>query len=201
MKHGKFIVFEGLDGSGKSTQVRRFTEHLKKLGRNILVTHEPTEESDAGKRIRRVLTHQEPFPTHEEFQLLYVEDRRSHTRDVILPALAAGIDVIGDRYYLSTVAFGSIGGCDIDWLHEINAEFPRPHLTLIIDTSPAVCLERIGKRGEGMEYFERQTKFGKAQDTYRLMPDRHENVHLVNGEDDLETVWRNVWQHAEPHFS
>ena len=189
---GKFIVFEGLDGSGKTTQAERLKQYMEAKGRTVLFTHEPTEDSEAGKRIRRVLQHKEAFPTPEEFQLLYVEDRKSHTRDVILPALEKGIDVIGDRYFLSTVAFGTIGGCDVEWLHEINAEFPRPDVTFIIDTDPAVCLERLGKRGEGLEYFERQARFGKAQETYRLMPARHENVYLINGDASLEEVWNNV---------
>ncbi len=189
---GKFIVFEGLDGSGKSTQARKMKEYLESLGRTVVFTHEPTEDSAAGQRIRRVLQHKEAFPKAEEFQLLYVEDRRSHTRDVILPALEKGVDVIGDRYFLSTVAFGTIGGCDIDWLHEINKEFAPPDLTFIIDTDPEICLSRLAYRGEGLEYFERQARFGKAQETYRLMPARHKNVYVIDGNKSIEEIWNAV---------
>ena len=198
---GKFIVFEGLDGSGKTTQAEKCKQYLESTGRTVHFTHEPTEESEAGKRIRRVLTHQEPFPTHEEFQMLYVTDRKSHTADVILPMLEKGIDVIGDRYYLSTVAFGSIGGCDIEWLHEINAEFPRPDITFIVDTNPDLCLERLGKRGTGLEFFERQARFGKAQETYRLMPERHDNVHLLNGHEEIDEIFSRIVRHLETIFA
>jgi dTMP kinase len=189
---GKFIVFEGLDGCGKTTQVKLFKEYLESQKRKVIATHEPTDESDAGQRIRRVLQHKESFPTMEEFQMLYVEDRKIHTARVILPALENGIDVIGDRYYLSTVAFGSIGGCDIEWLHEINAEFPRPDITFIIDVEPATCLERQGKKGEGLEYFERQKRFGHALETYRAMVKKHNNVFLINGNRDVDSIFADV---------
>ena len=191
---GTFIVFEGLDGSGKSTQARRLAAHLESAGRQVIFTHEPTLESEAGRRIRRTLQHEEPFPEPEEFQLLYVEDRRIHTRDVILPALESGTDVVGDRYVLSTVAYGTIGGCDLNWLYEINAEFPRPDITFIIDASPEVCLERIGKRAEGLEYFERHQRFSKARETYRTLPSPSANVHLIDGERSEQEVFRDVLQ-------
>lgn len=196
-RRGKFIVFEGLDGSGKSTQSRRFKEHLESLGRQVLYTHEPTDTGVAGTKIRRILKREEPFPKPKEMQMLYVEDRRIHTNEIIIPALERGIDVVGDRYFLSTVAFGTIGGCDVDWLYEINKEFPWPDLTFIIDTDTKTCLDRLAYRGEGLEYFERQKKFGRAQETYRAMPARHENVFLINGNQTIEEIWTDILKKAE----
>lgn len=195
---GKFIVFEGLDGSGKSTQSRKFRDHLESLGKPTLYTHEPTDKGEVGERIRRILQRKEPFPERsEDFQLMYVADRRVHTNEEIIPALEKGINVIADRYFLSTVAFGTIGGCDTEWLYEINKEFPWPDLTFIIDTDTKTCLDRLAYRGEGLEYFERQKKFGRAQETYRAMPARHENVFLIDGNRGIEEIWADVLQHAE----
>ena len=197
---GRFIVFEGLDGSGHTTQIEKFRAYAALKGRTLLVTHEPTEESDAGLRARRILRHEEPMPSPADFQLLYVDDRKHHVDTVIEPALRDGIDVVSDRYYFSTIAFGSIGGVAVEWLRDINSAFPHPDLTFIIDAAPKTCLARIGKRGTPLELFEREEKLSRARETYNMLPGMYPNVFMIDGEPDIETVWSSVKKIADTNF-
>ena len=114
MEKGKFIVFEGPDGSGQSTQAELLRVALWSKGRQVLVTKEPTKESEASKKISDALNKRISI-TPEEFQKLFVEDRRDHLLKTIIPALERGTFVISDRYFFSTLAFGALN-CDLDWL-------------------------------------------------------------------------------------
>lgn len=107
---GKFIVVEGIDGSGKSTQVNFIADWIKnqwpELGRNLLITHEP-HLSAQGKRLRDILKGRQTAPDSQlEMQKLYIEDRKEHIGNTILPRIKNGASVICDRYFLSTFTYG-----------------------------------------------------------------------------------------------
>lgn len=150
MKRGSFVVLEGIDGSGKSTQLRRLAATLEAAGHAVLATHEPSD-GPIGRRIREIARSGETLPPQQELEW-FMEDRAEHLRDVIQPALAAGRTVVCDRYYLSTVAYQGARG--LDWraiLSDSEARFPQPDLALILEIDAASGLARTRTRGEGAD--------------------------------------------------
>jgi len=154
---GRFISFEGIDGSGKSTQSRRLAEALRAQGRDPVLTREPGGSAGA-EEIRALLVAGQTDRWSPETEiLLFTAARRDHLERTIAPALKAGRDVITDRFADSTRVYqgatrGDLRGL-VDALHEqvIGTE---PDLTLIIDMDPAKALERGLARGSGEDRFE-----------------------------------------------
>lgn len=188
---GKFIVFEGLDGSGQSTQAGLLREFLMEKDFNVILTKEPTLDSEAGKRIRKILD-KEIKVSPKELQELMVEDRKEHLEKVIIPALKEGKIIISDRYFLSTFAFGSADGLDLEWLIEINNQFLYPDTVFLLRVSPSVCIERIKNRGDRVDLFEKEEKLGDVWKTYKILPDRFENIFVIDGEKSIEKVFEKV---------
>jgi len=146
VNRGRLVAFEGVDGSGKSTQLALLAAALREAGRGVVETREPTEGS-IGRRIRAMARSGERPAPAEELRW-FVEDRREHVRDVIGPGLAAGLVVLTDRYYLSTAAYQGARGLDpARLLAEAEAEFPKPDLALVLDVEPETGLERVAARG------------------------------------------------------
>ncbi|MCH8741908.1 dTMP kinase [Patescibacteria group bacterium] len=188
---GKFIVFEGLDGSGKTTQANFLRIFLKRKGCRIVLTKEPTQDSVVGRKIRKVLDGKLEIRPNI-LQQLFAKDRREHLENVIIPALKAGEVVISDRYYFSSFAFGVSSGVDLEWLIQINDEFLLPDLTLILKVFPAICLKRIEKRGDPKTLFEEEKKLRKIWQTYQILPKRFANVHIIGGEKPIKQVFSKI---------
>jgi dTMP kinase len=150
VKRGSFLILEGIDGSGKSTQLPRLVARLEAAGHEVVATREPSDGA-IGQRIRQVARSGEALPAERELEW-FMEDRAEHVREVIQPALAAGRTVVCDRYYLSTVAYQGARG--LDWqaiLAESEARFPQPDLALILEIDPAAGLARTHSRGEAAD--------------------------------------------------
>lgn len=146
MKRGILIVFEGIDGCGKSTQVRRLAASLRERGHDPIVTREPTD-GVWGRKIRAMAQSGDGVAPETELAWFF-EDRREHMREVVTPALAAGRIVLSDRSYLSTVAYQGARGLDAEKiLADSEAEFERPDLVLLFALSPEVGLARVEGRG------------------------------------------------------
>ncbi len=146
MKRGKLIVFEGVDGSGKSTQLRRAAAVLRARGLDVLETGEPTKGL-WGRKIREMARTTDRVPRETELAW-FIKDRREHMRDTVGPALAAGRVVLCDRSYFSTVAYQGARGFDpAKLLAESQAEFGRPDLLLFFDIDPEEGLARVAARG------------------------------------------------------
>ena len=156
MNRGRLIAFEGIDGSGKSTQVQLLAHALREAGRDVVETREPTAGA-FGRRIREMARSGERVAPAEELHW-FVEDRREHVAQVVAPALAAGRVVLCDRYTLSTVAYQGARGLDPErLLAESEAEFPLPDVALLLELEPAVGLARTLARGGHAEpVFEEQ---------------------------------------------
>ena len=156
-----FIVMEGIDGSGKTTVVRRLKEHFESEGRKVITTAEPTDGA-----IGRLVGDTDGL-TPETEALLFTADRAYHTEQ-IKGWLADGYTVITDRYLGSTLAYQSAAGMDYQWLRSINSKATiEPDITILMDIDPEAALERIGRRGEGMSRFERLGYQRKVRETYR----------------------------------
>ena len=188
---GKFIVVEGLDGSGKSAQVDLVIDFLKQQGKEVVVTKEPTTESEAGRKVKQALRGEisvEPL----ELQKLYVQDRKEHLENKVIPALKEGKFVVSSRYAFSTFAYGHSDGLDVNLLMEMNNSFLLPDLTIIIDVSPDSCVNRIEGRGEPKELFEKLEKLTKVNEIYKKIPVMFENVFAINGERPIPEVFGDI---------
>ena len=188
---GKFVVFEGLDGSGQTTQAGLLKEYLEQQRFKVLITKEPTLNSLAGKKIQRILGEKDNV-SPAELQKLFVEDRKEHLENEILPALKRGEIVICDRYFFSTFAFGVASGLDLEWLIELNKEFLLPDLTFILKAKPEICLQRIAKRGIAKTLFEKKEKMEKVWQVYEILLQRFENLFLIDAEQPIEQVFEQV---------
>jgi dTMP kinase len=146
VNRGRLVVFEGVDGSGKSTQLRLLVDRLRARGLDPVVTHEPTGGA-WGQRIRAMARSGERVVPEEELRW-FVEDRREHVGRVIEPGLASGRLVLSDRYFLSTVAYQGARGLDPHRLiAQAEAEFPAPDLALVFEIDPVRGLARVAARG------------------------------------------------------
>lgn len=186
MKRGILIVFEGLDGCGKSTQLRRAVDALSERGLDPVVTREPTD-GPWGRRIREMARGGVGVPPETELEWFF-EDRREHMRDVVEPALAAGRIVLSDRSYLSTVAYQGARGLDpTKILMDSEAEFTRPDVVLLFEISAKEGLSRVNARGgesepvfENLEFLERVSRVFGAMDVDGL-----ERIDASRGEEEI----------------
>lgn len=157
---GHFITFEGIEGSGKTTQVKRAEEYLKTSGYLVLRTYEPGA-TRVGELIRQILLEKNdnPIPLHPITELLlFSADRTQHLREVILPALVQGITVLCDRYIDSTTAYQG-GGRGINFelinqIHKVATLGVYPNRTYLLDLPVEVGLQRISERGNALDRLE-----------------------------------------------
>ncbi|GGK96627.1 dTMP kinase [Mangrovihabitans endophyticus] len=159
-RHGVFVVFEGGEGAGKSTQVTRLAEALRGGGHDVVVTREPGA-TDVGARIRSlVLSPAEDggVPSPRAEALLYAADRAHHVATVVRPALARGAVVISDRYVDSSLAYQGAGRTlpvpEVSWLSSWATGGLKPDLVVLLDVDPAVGMDRVDARGEGVDRLE-----------------------------------------------
>jgi len=155
-KKGKFIVVEGVDGAGKTTQSYLLVEKLRKLGYRAEYTNEPTYGRIGDMLRLHVLKLKPRAPILEA--LLYTADRYEHVKGMIEPKIQRGITIVTDRYLYSTLAYQGAAGISEKWLRELNFFAPKPHLTIYIDILPNRGLKRKkGRRSvfEELEYEEK----------------------------------------------
>ncbi|MEW5945174.1 MAG: dTMP kinase [bacterium] len=148
---GLFFVFEGIDGSGKTTQVEMLDRALSAKGFDTLCTSEPTS-GRWGRKIREIAERGRNGVTPDEELRCFIEDRREHVRKKIAPALKRGKIVLCDRYYHSTIAYQGALGIATDFIRRLNEDdnrFPVPDLVFYIDVPPETALERIAKARPG----------------------------------------------------
>ena len=169
MSHGIFIVIEGIDGTGKSTQVQLLAEWFATQGRTVLTSREPTD-GPWGKKLRDSAASGRLAPA-EELEY-FLKDRRQHVEEVIAPALEAGKVVILDRYYFSTMAYQGARGFDPAEIRRRNEEFaPPPDLLLILDLEVAAAHQRIGSRGDTANAFEQRDALERCRQIFLSLKD------------------------------
>jgi len=195
---GKFITFEGLDGSGKSTQVEKLARSLRAHGLSVTITREPGGTA-AGERIREVLLHSATagLSPLAEMALMFAS-RAQHVHEVILPALAEGRIVLCDRFTDSTEAYQGggrkLGTKPVLQMHEILCGNLQPDFTILLDNEVAFSVERARRRNRkhkgarsGSERdenrFEQENRafFGRVRHAYLAIATREpQRVHVVN---------------------
>jgi dTMP kinase len=187
---GKFIVFEGIDKSGKHTQSRMLFEHMQKKGLRAIYTEEPTADNPAGLLIKDWLAGKFEIKSGETIALLYTADRFEHLKRTILPALEKGTSVISDRYFYSTIAYESaLFGVSQEWIRKLHEKARRPDLVIFIDIEPRVSLRRRRVRPD--DRLEKAELLTKVRDAYRQMA-KDEGFFVVDGNRTKEEVFANV---------
>ncbi|MDD5416685.1 MAG: dTMP kinase, partial [Candidatus Aenigmarchaeota archaeon] len=193
---GKYIVLEGIDGSGKSTQAKKLARYLS----NSILTREPTDYG-TGKLIRQVLMEynlNDKKAEGERETLLFFADRIDHHDLLIKPSIIKGKNIISDRSYHSTLAYEGALKVDTDFIIDLRNRYvnrgfiKKPDLTLIVDLPVNVAIERMASKTK--EKFEVRDFLEKIRKIYLNMSDYFddENIILINGDADEKTVYRDI---------
>ena len=182
---GKFIVFEGLDGSGITTQSTLLRNYFISKGKDAVLTKEPTDGL-LGGLIKSALR-REWNTTPIVLQMLFAADRAHHISTEIETSLKKGKIVICDRYILSSYAFGSMD-VSLPVLKQLNAYFRKPHMTIFIDTHPKICMERMKKARPHVELFEEEHKLEQIRRNYLSMKNLFPETYIVDGNRAPEEV-------------
>ena len=206
MKKNFFIAFEGIDGSGKSTQVKLLKEKLEAAGHKVYVTCEPTD-SPPGKMIRDMFNHRIDSD-HRTIAALFVADRLNHIlnkKDGMLKMLSEGYTVITDRYYFSSYAYQS-PHIDQDWVIQANslsAGLLRPDLNIYIDISPEISIERLNKGRTSIELYETLENLTLVRNKYFEIIEllkNEEKVLVANGDQAPHAIADDIWRNISRAF-
>jgi dTMP kinase len=197
-----FIAFEGIDGSGKSTQIKILSERLKKEGHKVYVTFEPTD-GPIGSIIKNIFNRR---LTADEKTIagLFVADRLDHLLNAtngILKKMEEGYTVITDRYYFSSYAYHGVH-VPVDWVIQANslsAQLLRPDINIYIDIPPEASMERLNKGRHSMDFYETLDNLTKVRNLYLDVIERlknEENTVIVEGNRTTEAIASDIWNHV-----
>ena len=199
IKKNLFIAFEGIDGSGKSTQVKLLAEYLTQKGHKVYNTFEPTD-SRIGTMIRDIFNHRMEGD-QRVIAALFAADRLNHllnSFDGLLKKLSEGYTVITDRYYFSSYAYHSVHNIDMEWVIQANsmsADLLRPDLNIYIDISPEVSMERLKKGRNSFEMYETLENQKMVYDKYKEAFDRigdAEKVFVTDGNRKTDLIAEDI---------
>jgi dTMP kinase len=203
-KRGRFVVLEGIDGAGTTTQVARLADRLRAARVPVRATREPSD-GPVGTVVRQVLTGRIIVPGGRApgwatMALLFAADRMDHVESEIEPFLAEGGIVVSDRYDASSLAYQSISsGAEakeaVEWIRSLNRYVRRPDLTVVLDLSPDLAAERRSHRGEAAQLYE-QNEVQRAlaafyRDLAKHMP--NDRVVVVDATGSIDEVHARVW--------
>jgi len=195
-----FVVVEGLDGAGTTTQTERLVTWLRAKGLTALQTREPTN-GPVGQIIRSTLRGEEGAPARSTLPWMFAADRADHLRRTVEPALESGSWVVSDRYLHSSMAYQSLD-LPLEQVYGLNASFRVPDLTLFIDVPVDACLARIQKRGEAREIFEQRALLTAIAQQYgevlQRLGDRGDAIARIDGTQPMDAVAAAILEHIEP---
>ena len=190
-----FIVFEGLDGAGTTTQIKNLARYYEFNKRPYYITNEPTS-NPIGTLIRDVLQ-KKVSTTPEALALLYTADRHDHLYNPaygIERMTEEGRVVMTDRYFYSSIAYQSVQ-CNPDFVRTINSAFPSPEFIIFIDTPVEECMSRIEKRGGVKELFDRAEFLSSVRKNYlkefENLPSGV-NLMIIDGSESIDTVEKEI---------
>ncbi len=191
-RRGLLIALEGIDGAGKSTQIQRLAQALRREGLDVVTTREPTA-GPHGRRLRELFSDRAALNPDEELRL-FIEDRREHVATLIGPALAAGKVVLTDRYYFSTAAYQGAVGHDPAAILATNEAFaPRPDLVLLLTLPPTFGVRRVRElRGERPNDFEREDYLRRVAAIFAGFT--QPCLVRIDADGRLDQVQRDIWQ-------
>ncbi len=192
-KEALFITFEGIDGSGKTTQFFKLFNHLWHASKynRIVPTREPYKDA----QIRKILKEDDdPYAQAKKLAYLFVEDRRVHVNELVNPCLGKGITVLSDRYDCSTLAYQQAQGIPLDELIEMHKGLPAPDLTFIVNVPIDVAIKRINSEKNRVyeKKFEANVEFlEKLAKNYLEIPAKlpHRNFLIIDGAPPAEEIF------------
>ncbi|HUI72972.1 MAG TPA: dTMP kinase [Spirochaetia bacterium] len=195
-KRGTFIVFEGLDGAGTSTQIKKLHRYLSDAGVDVEDTQEPTS-GPFGSLARQILTGRVEVDSYS-LALAFAADRHDHLynrTDGLEWSLQDGRTVLSDRYVLSSLAYQASVGLDVDWIVGINKGVIEPDYTIFIDTDVDVCMDRIVRRNAHYELFHEKQRLERVRDRYRRFlqdPELTGTVISVDGNGSEDSIFQEI---------
>lgn len=207
MGRGNFIVFEGIDGSGKSTQIELLTNRLNKERIFCYTTMEPTN-SPIGSLIHQIMTGRVKTD-NRVIAGLFVADRLDHLLnevDGIVSKINEGTTVISDRYYFSSYAYHSVD-MPMEWVIHANEQSSlilKPTITIFIDVDPNTAIERIAKNRFHQELFEKKSRLVKVRDNYLKafeLLKKEEKYAIIDGNQTQEEIAEKVWDTVKQYFN
>lgn len=206
MNKGIFIAFEGIDGSGKSTQIQMLANKIQQEGIRCYQTCEPSG-GPIGSLTRQILTGRIKTD-NRVIAAMFAADRLDHLLnevDGIVSKVKEGICVITDRYYFSSYAYHSVD-VPMDWViktNEESAKVLRPDVTVFIDIDADTAMDRINKNRFHTELFEKKSRLEKVRNNYlkafELLKDE-EKVIIVDGTKTVEEIAEEIWKQVKPLF-
>ena len=196
---GKFIVFEGIDGSGTTTQAELLNNYLLGNNKNSITTTEPSS-GPIGNLIRegfkkRVLFVEDAKLFDEQMAYLFAADRHDHIYnevDGIKTLNAKGITTISTRYFFSSLVYHVNNQEEYDFVKQLNEKFPLPDLTIYIDNPVEISLQRIALRAY-RDTYENKEKLLKVKENYKkVFNDFNQNLLIINGDDTIENIHKQI---------
>lgn len=209
MKKGNFIVFEGIDGCGKTTQISLLRERLINEYPNLKVSFTREHTNNVIGGIINAGVNKQIDVDKKTLALLYAADRLDHVLNPLygmLNTLNDGVSIVCDRYYLSSYAYQMVDS-DLEWIKQINkqaTEILKPDLTIILDVSTESVMKRFDNRGEPKTIFEKKSFLEKVSDNYKYLveslPLTGENVEVLNGELSPEKLSDTIFELVSPYL-
>lgn len=200
MRKNLFIAFEGIDGSGKSTQVKLLVNKLKEEGHKVYCTSEPTDRP-IGAMIRDIFQHKMEAD-HRTIAGLFIADRLDHLLNKstgILKKLDEGYTVIIDRYYFSSYAYQGVH-MSLDWVIEANkqsTDLLRPDLNIFIDIEPDIAIQRINKGREIIELYETKENLTNVRNKFFEAFEKQkevEKIFITDGTKSQNNIADDIWK-------
>jgi len=201
-ERGRFVVVEGLDGAGTTTQAERLAGALReRRGVAVELTKEPTN-GPIGAVLRQAIEGRLTLDP-AALALAFAADRADHLFNPVngvVAALEAGRWVISDRYVLSSLAYNRGGTTTREWLAELNRHAIAPDLTVFVDVDPEICVRRIGARSSADELFHSREQLVAVDRNYRELIDAghvHGPLERVDGSAAIDAVEQAIWAAVE----
>lgn len=216
-----FIAFDGIDGSGTTSQAKRLVENLNNAGKKAIFTFEPSD-GEIGKFIRNLFTRDEPMPNWETMALLFSADRMHHVDTVIRPAMEKGIIVVTDRYYYSTLGYQTYFAGLADptwnedtkktartlanyWVKNLNQHAFKPDFTFILDVYVEIAQNRLGARGKPDQFEEKKDLQTYLADYYKDLYNYNalngETIIHIDGHQSKEKVEEDILNHTKKYIN
>lgn len=202
---GLYICLEGIDGSGKTTQVEKIAEYFRKQGRSVIQTREPRKTGVIGDIVQKILNGKLKISS-VALQYLFATDRVIHHEDVIIPALKAGKVIISDRCFWSAIVYGILDRTKGNYdykdaelllishsLLSMYHQFIVPDYTFYLKVPLTIALERISSKDDVLEIYENKEKLKNAIDGYDWLSEKfNQEIITVNGEGSVENITNKI---------
>ena len=201
---GRFVVLEGIDGSGTTTQVARLADRLRAMRVMVRSTREPSD-GPVGNLVRQVLTGRVVVPGGRSpgwstMALLFAADRMDHVESEILPFIASGGVMVSDRYDASSLAYQSVSsGIEakdaVEWIRSLNRNVRRPDITIVLDLPPELAAERRVNRGDAAQLYEQSEMQRELAAFYKDLSKHlpRDRIAIIDATGTIEDVHARVW--------